>query len=69
MVQNVNLFQSFHCIIYNGSLFVDEKKKYLKTYLDNFAYKVADNQMADYLDDNLFETDEDQFLDFDKQVS
>ena len=35
------------------------KKKYLKTYLDNFAYKVADNQMADYLDDNLFETDED----------
>ena len=46
-----------------------KKKKYLKTYLDNFAYKVADNQMADYLDDNLFETDEDQFLDFDKQVS
>ena len=24
--------------------------------------------MTDYLDDNLFETDEDQFFDFDKQV-
>ena len=36
-----------------------KKKKYLKTYLDNCAYNLAGNQMADYLDDNLFETDED----------
>ena len=28
-----------------------------KLYLDNCAYKIANKQMTDYLDDNLFESD------------
>ena len=28
-------------------------------YLDNCAYNVADNQIIDYADDNIFETDKD----------
>ena len=34
------------------------KKYYLQVYLNNCAYKVVNTQMAYYLDDNLFETDE-----------
>ena len=41
------------------SLHVDEKKYYLQLYFDNGAYKIVDKQMIDYLDGNLFETDED----------
>ena len=41
------------------SLLVYGKKYYLQVYLDNCVYKVIDNQMIDYLDDNFFETDDD----------
>ena len=51
-------FKSF-IVISIDSLFVDKKKYYLQVYLDNCAYKIANKQITDYLDDNLFETDED----------
>ena len=31
------------------------KKYYLQVYLDNCAYNIENKQMADYLNDNLFE--------------
>ena len=31
-----------------------ENKYYLQVYLDNCAYKTANKQMTDYLDENLF---------------
>ena len=31
-----------------------ENKYYLQVYLDNCAYKIANKQMTDYLDENLF---------------
>ena len=34
------------------------KKYYLQVYINNCAYKVVNTQIAYYLDDNLFETDE-----------
>ena len=37
------------------SLLVYENKYYLQVYLDNCAYKTANKQMTDYLDENLFE--------------
>ena len=37
------------------SLLVYENRYYLQVYLDNWAYKTANKQMAYYLDDNLFE--------------
>ena len=40
-------------------LLVCQRKYYLQGYLDNCAYKIIDKRMTDYLDDNLFETDED----------
>ena len=46
-------------VISIDSLLVYDSKYYLQVYLDNCAYKVVDNQRIDYLDDNLFETDED----------
>ena len=46
-------------VISIDSLLVYDNKYYLQGYLDNCAYKVLDKQMIDYLDDNLFETDED----------
>ena len=36
------------------SLHVHENKYYLQVYLDNCAYKIANKQMTDYLDENLF---------------
>ena len=51
-------YESFTTIS-NNSLLVYENKYYLELYLDSCAYKIVDKQMADYLDDNLFETDED----------
>ena len=36
-------------------LLVYEKKYYLQVYLDNCAYEIANKQMTDYLDNNLFE--------------
>ena len=32
---------------------------YLQLYLDNCVYKIVDKQMINYLDDNLFEADDD----------
>ena len=32
-----------------------KKKYYLQAYLDNCAYKIANKQMTDYLDEHLFE--------------
>ena len=45
-------------IVSIDSLLVYESKYYLQVYLDNCAYKIVTTQMLDYLDDNLFETDE-----------
>ena len=42
-------------VISIDSLLVYENKYYLKVYLDNCAYKIVNKQMADYLDENLFE--------------
>ena len=36
------------------SLLVCDKKYYLQVYLDNYAYKIVNKQMTDYLDGNLF---------------
>ena len=41
------------------SLLAYNDNYYFQVYLDNYAYKVVNNQMIDSLDDNLFETDED----------
>ena len=46
--------ESFTAVSINF-LLIYENKYYLKVHLDNFAYKIANKQMADYLDDNLFE--------------
>ena len=42
-------------VISIDSLLVYENKYYLRVYLDNCDNKIAIKQMADYLDDNLFE--------------
>ena len=51
-------YESF-TVISIDSLLVYENKYYVQVYLENCAYKIIDKQMADYLNDNLFETDED----------
>ena len=45
-------------VISIDSLLVYDSKCYSQLYLDNCAYKVLENQIIDYLDDNLFEADE-----------
>ena len=42
-------------VIYIYSLLKNESKYSLKEYLDSCAYKIANKQVTDYLDDNLFE--------------
>ena len=42
-------------VISIDSLLVYDKKYYLQVYLENCAYKIVNKQMADYLDENLFE--------------
>ena len=42
-------------VISTDLLLVNKNKYCLQVYLDNCVYKTADKQMADYLDDNLFE--------------
>ena len=42
-------------VICIDSLPVYVNKYYLQVYLDNYAYKVVCKQMADYLDENVFE--------------
>ena len=46
--------ESFTVILID-SLLVYENKYYLQVYLDNCAYKIADKQITDSLDHNLFE--------------
>ena len=42
-------------------------EKYIQTIVNKITVdKNVDKEMKDYLDDNLFETGEDQFFDFDK---
>ena len=48
-------------VISIDSLLVYDNKYYLPVYLGNCPYKIIDKQMPDYLNDNVFETDEDQF--------
>ena len=36
-------------------LLVYENKYYLHVYLENCVYKIVNKQMADYLDENLFQ--------------
>ena len=40
-----------------ASLLVYENIYCLHVYLDNCAYKIVNTKMADYLDDNIFESD------------
>ena len=42
-------------VISIDSLLVCENKYYLQVYLDNCAYKTANKQITDYLDENIFE--------------
>ena len=42
-------------VISTDSFLAYENKYYFQVYLDNYAYKIANKQMRDYLDDNLFE--------------
>ena len=52
----------YFTVISIDSLLVYENQYYLQVYLDNCVYKIIDKQMADYLDDNHFKTDENWFL-------
>ena len=42
-------------VISVDSLLIYKNKYYLQVYLDNRAYKIANKQITDYLDENLFE--------------
>ena len=44
-------------VIFIDTLLVNKSKYCLQVYLDNSAYKSANKQITDYVDDNLFETD------------
>ena len=46
-------------IIFIDSLLTYDNRLYLQAYLDNYAYKIVDRQMTDYLVEYLFENDED----------
>ena len=46
--------ESFTAICFD-SLLEYKNKYYMQVYLDNCVYKIANKQMADNLDDNLFE--------------
>ena len=48
--------ESFTTVSIN-SLLAYENKYCLQVYLDNCTYKFIKNQMIDYLDDHLFDTD------------
>ena len=49
----------FFTIASTDSLIVPGNKYFLEVYLDNCGYKIAGNKITCYLDDILFETDED----------
>ena len=42
-------------VISIDSVLVYENKYFLQVYLDSCAYEIANKQMTDYLDENLFE--------------
>ena len=63
MVQNVNL-----SVFFIDSLRVYDYKYYLQVYLDNRAYKIVDNQMIYYLDDDLLRQMSISFFGFDKWI-
>ena len=44
-------------VIFIDTLLVYKSKYCVQVYLDNSAYKSANKQIRDYVDDNLFETD------------
>ena len=43
-------------------LLLYEYKHFLQVYVDNCAYRIANRQMKNYLDENLIETYQDQIL-------
>ena len=49
----------YFTVISIDSLLVYENKYYLQVYLRNGAYKILYKQMIDYLEENIFETDDD----------
>ena len=58
------LYVPHHDVEYESITFIPinllldkENKDHLQVYLDNFAYKTVSQQMTNYLDGNLFETD------------
>ena len=42
-------------VVFIDSLLVYDKSYYLQEYSDNRAYKIVNEQIAGYLDENLFE--------------
>ena len=52
------VYTNFRCLSVPEDSFTLSLQNF-QVYLDNCAYKIVDSQMIDYLDDNLFETDED----------
>ena len=50
--------ESVTLVSIDSFLFYDNKY-YLQVYLNNCGYKIVNKQKRDYLDENLFETDED----------
>ena len=58
MSENVVECKSF-TVISIDSLLVYKNKYYLQVCSNNCGYKIVDNQMADYFDNNPFETDKD----------
>ena len=49
-------------VIYIHSLLVYESKYFLQLFLESCAYKIIDRRIIDYLGENLFASDKNQFL-------
>ena len=54
VLEDVTEYESL-IVISIDCLLVYENKYYLQVYLDNCPYKIVNKQMANYLDENLFE--------------
>ena len=50
-----NIECEFFTVISIDLLLVYDSKYYLEEYLENCVYKTVNKQMADYLDENIFE--------------
>ena len=50
-----NIECEFFTVISMDLLLVYDSKYYLEEYLENCVYKIVNKQMADYLDENIFE--------------